>query len=127
MRGGRPWLGSVDPKHEAGDIDTADHEGDGGATEAWTDGRYAEDDKHVELDYELAVALANATEDPARAAVLKVTETEPSHGFMAWQALVDAHAPTSSNDRAIVLQPYLRRPRDAKMQRNCKKGSKHGH
>ena len=24
------------------------------ATEAWTDGRHAEDDKHFELDYELA-------------------------------------------------------------------------
>ena len=28
------------------------------ATEAWTDGRHAEHDKHLELDYELAVALA---------------------------------------------------------------------
>ena len=36
------------------------------ATEAWTDGRYAEDDKHVEMDYELAVSLANVTEGLAR-------------------------------------------------------------
>ena len=32
------------------------------ATEAWTDGCYAEDDKHEEMDYELAVSLANVTE-----------------------------------------------------------------
>ena len=32
------------------------------ATEAWTDGRHAADDKHVELNYELAVALATVTE-----------------------------------------------------------------
>ena len=35
--------------------DSADHE-ELRAAEAWTDGRYAEDGKHVELDYELAVA-----------------------------------------------------------------------
>ena len=52
------------------------------ATEAWTDGLYAEDDKHVEMDYELAVALANVTEGPTRATVLKVTHTEPSHGLV---------------------------------------------
>ena len=63
------------------------------ATAAWTDGRYAEDDKHVELDYELAVALVNVTEGPARATVLKVTQTEPSYAFVAWQALVDGFAP----------------------------------
>ena len=44
-------------------------------TEVWTDGRHAEHGKHVELDYELAVALANATEGAARATVLKVTHT----------------------------------------------------
>ena len=67
------------------------------ATEAWTDGRHAEDDKYVELDYELAVALAIVTEGAARSTVLKVTQVEPSHGFAAWQALVDdcsAHQPT---------------------------------
>ena len=69
------------------------------ATEAWTDGRYAEDDKYVEPDYELAVALANATEGAARSTVLKVTQTEPSHGFVACQSLVDGYAPKSSNAR----------------------------
>ena len=34
-------------------------------------------------------AVANVTEGPARATVLKVTQTEPSRGFVAWQALVD--------------------------------------
>ena len=43
------------------------------ATEARTDGRHAEDDKYVELDCELAVALANATEGAASSTVLKVT------------------------------------------------------
>ena len=32
------------------------------ATEAWTGGRHDADDMYVELDYELAVALANVTE-----------------------------------------------------------------
>ena len=75
------------------------------ATEAWTDGRHAEDDKNVELDYELAVALATVTEGAARSTVRKVTQVEPSHGFVAWQALVDGYALKSSNDRALALQP----------------------
>ena len=37
------------------------------AAVAWTDDRHVEDDKHVELDYELAVALATVTEGAARA------------------------------------------------------------
>ena len=89
------------------EIDSADHEGKLRATEAWTDGRYAEDDKHVELDYELVVALAKETEGAARATVLKVAQTEPSHGFVAWQALVDGYEPKSSNDPAIALQPIF--------------------
>ena len=84
------------------------------ATETWTDGRYAEDDQHVELDYELAVALANVTECAARATVLKLTQTEPSHGFVAWQALVHGYAPKSFNDRAIALHPMLATPKRCK-------------
>ena len=84
------------------------------ATEAWTNGRHAEDDKRVELDYELAVALANATEGAARATVLRITQTEPSHGFVAWQALVHGYAPKSSNDPAMALQPTLATPKRCK-------------
>ena len=61
-------------------------------TEAWTDGRHAEDDKNVELDSELAVALANATEGAGSSTVLKVTQVEPSHELGAWQALVACDA-----------------------------------
>ena len=84
------------------------------ATDAWTDGRHAEDDKHVELDYELAVALANATEGAARATVLMITQTEPSYGFVAWQALVDNYAPKSSSDPATALPPILATPQRCK-------------
>ena len=63
------WLGYVDPKHEAKKLTQRITKGTLRATEAWTDGRCAEDDKHVELDYELAVALATVTEGPARATV----------------------------------------------------------
>ena len=108
------WLGYVDPKHEAGKLIQRITKGTLGATEARTDGRYAEDDKCVELDYELAVALANVTEGPARATVLKVTQPEPSHGFVAWQAPVDGYAPKSSNDPAIALQPELATPKKCK-------------
>ena len=80
------WLEYVDPKHEAAKLIHRITKGTVRATEAWTDGRYAEDDKYVELDYELAVAPANVTEGAARATVLKVTQTEPSHGFVARQA-----------------------------------------
>ena len=41
---------------------------------------------------------------------------EPSHGFVAWQALVDGYPPKSSNDSAVALQPILatsRRCKDA--------------
>ena len=99
--------GYVDPKYEAGKFIQRITKGTLRATEVWIDGRYAEDDKYVGLHYELAVALANVTEGAARATVLKVTQTEPSHGFVAWQALVDGYAPKSSNDPATALQPTL--------------------
>ena len=108
------WLGYVDPKHEAEKFIQRITKGTLRATGAWTDGRYAEDDKHAEPDYELAVSLATVTEGAARATVLKVTQTEPSHGFVAWQALVDGYAPKSSNDPAIALQPTLATPKKCK-------------
>ena len=54
------------------------------------------------------------TEGAARATVLKVTETEPSHGFVAWQALVDGHAAKSSNDPATALQIIFATPKKCK-------------
>ena len=86
------WLGFFVPAHEAGKLIQRTTKGTLRATEACTDGRHAEDDKHVELDCELAVAVANATEGAARATVLRITQTEPSHGFVAWQALADSYA-----------------------------------
>ena len=83
------WLGYVDPKHDPGKMIQRITKGTLRATEAWTDGHWAEDDRHVELNCELAVALAYATEGAARATVLRITETEPSHGFVAWKAYVD--------------------------------------
>ena len=80
------------------------------AIEAWTDGRHPADDKFVELGYELAVALINATEGAARSTLLKVTQVEPRHKVMAWQALVDGYAPKSSNDPAVALQPTFATP-----------------
>ena len=103
------WLGHFDPKHEAGKYIQRITKGTLRATEAWTDGRHAEDDKYVELDHERAVALANVTEGAARA-----IQTEPSHGFVAWQALVDGYAPKSSNDSAISLQPVFATPKRCK-------------
>ena len=98
------WLGYIDPAHEAGKLIQRITKGTLRATEARTDGSFAEDDKHVELDYGLAVALANATEGAARATVLRITQTERCHGFVAWQALVDGCAPKSSNDPATALR-----------------------
>ena len=87
------------------------------ATEAWTDGRHAVDDKCVELEHELAVALATVTEGAARSTVLKIAQVEPSHGFVAWQSRADDYAPKSSNAPAKALQPILATPerrKDAK-------------
>ena len=109
------WLEKIDPTHEAGKLIQRITKGTLRATD------HAEDDKHVELDYELAVALANATEGAARATVLKITQTEPSHGFVAWQALVDGSAPKSSNDLAIALQPTLATPKRCKDAKELKK------
>ena len=103
----------VDPKHEAGKLIQQITKGTLRTTKAWTDGRHAADDKYVELDCELAVALANVTEGAARSAVLKVTQVEPSH-FVAWQALVDGQAPKSSKDRATALQPIFATPKRCK-------------
>ena len=36
---------------------------------------------------------------------------EPSHGFVAWQALVDGHAPNSSNDPTIAPRAILAPPK----------------
>ena len=58
--------------------------------------------------------MANATEGAARATVLRITQTEPSHRFVAWQALVDGYAPKSSNDPARALQPALATPERCK-------------
>ena len=98
------------PKHEAGKLIQRITKGALRATEAWSDCRHAEDDKYVELDYEVAVALANLTEGAPRATVLRVTQVEPSHGVVA-QALVDVYAPKLSNDPAIALQPRLATPK----------------
>ena len=92
------WLGYVDLKHEAGKLIQHITKETVRATEAWTDGRHAEDEKHVELDEEFAVSLANVTEGAARSTVLKVTQVEPSHGFVTWQAPEDGSAPKSSDD-----------------------------
>ena len=111
------WLGYIDPIHEAGQLIQRITKGTLRETEAWTDGRHAEDDKHVELDYELAVALANATAGAARVTVLRITQTEPGQGFVAWQALVDGFARKSSNDPAMALHSILatsKRCKDAK-------------
>ena len=62
----------------------------------------------------MAVAPADVTEGAAGATVLKVTQTELSHGFVAWQALVDGYAPKSSNDPATALQPSLATPKRCK-------------
>ena len=96
------WLVYVDPKHEAGKLMQRITKGRLRATEAWTDGRYDENDKYAELDHGLAVVLANVTEGAARSTVLKVTQTEPSRGFVTWQPLVDGYAPKSSNDPALA-------------------------
>ena len=108
------WLGYVDPKHEAGNLIQRITKGTLGATEPWTGARHAEDDTYVELDYELTVTLANVTEGAARSTVLKVTQVEPSHGFVAWQALVDGYAPKSANDPVVALRPTLATPQRCK-------------
>ena len=117
-------LGYVDPKHEAGKLIQRITKGTLRATEAWTGGSHAEDDEYVELDYELAVTLANVTEGAARSTVLKVTPMEASHGFVAWQALVDGYAPKSSNDPATALEPIFATP--TRCEGVERKGSQHG-
>ena len=57
-----PRVGYVDPKHQTGKLIQQLTKGTPRAPEAWTDGPGAVDDKYVELDCELAVALASATE-----------------------------------------------------------------
>ena len=59
------------------------------------------------------MTLANVAEVAARSTV----QAEPSHGFVAWQALVDGCAPKSSNDPAFELQPIFATPKNARTQR----------
>ena len=103
------WLGYIDPTYEAGKLIQRITKGTLRATEAWTDGRHAEDGKHVELDCELAVALANATEGAARATVLRRSQVtglwHGKHGSTAMR-------PSRRNDLAIALQPILATPQE---------------
>ena len=69
---------------------------------------HAEDEKYVELDYELLAVLANVTEGAARSTV---SQTKRGHGFVAWQAVVDGFSPNLSSDPAMALQPILATPR----------------
>ena len=78
------------------------------ATEAWTDGRHAEDDKHVELDFELAVGLANVTEGAARATVLRVTQAESSHGSWHGKHWSTTVRPSHRMTQQYRCNPYLR-------------------
>ena len=64
---------AFDPKHEAGKLMQQITKGTLRATEAWTDGRHAGDNKFDERDSELAVTMANVTRGAARSTVLKVT------------------------------------------------------
>ena len=104
------WLGYGDPQLEAGKLIQRITKGSLRATEALTDGRHAEDDKYVELDYKLAVALATATECATKSTVLKVSAWHGTHRSMVF--------PKSSNDPAIALQPTLATQKDARTQRN---------
>ena len=87
------WLGYVDPMHEAEKLIQQITKGTLRATEAWTDGRHPSDDMYVELNNELAVALANATEGAARSTGLRVTQV--------WSK--------TSNDPAVALQPMRKK------------------
>ena len=60
------YLGYFDPMHEFGKLIQWITKGTLKTTEAWIDGSHAVDDKYLELDHELAVALANVTEGAAR-------------------------------------------------------------
>ena len=100
MEGREQHATRIDPKHEAGKFIQQITTGSLRATEAWTGGLHAADDKSAELACKSAVALANASEGAARSTVLKVTEVNPSHGFVARRALVDGYASKSPNDPA---------------------------
>ena len=89
------------------------------ATEAWIDGRHAEDDKYVELDYELAAALANVAEGAARSTVVKVTQVEPSHGFRGMASTgLTAMRPSHRMTQLQRCNTYSRHPKDARTHRS---------
>ena len=71
-------------------------------------------------DYELAVALANATEGTARSTVLKATQVD-LHGKH-WST---CYAPKSSNDPAKALQPIQATPKRCKGRKGIE-GEAHG-
>ena len=72
----------------------------------WTDNRRSKDEKFVEIEYEVAVALANLTDGAARSTVLKVTRKEPSN-----VVADDGYLPKSLNDSAMTLPPMLALPK----------------
>ena len=105
------WLGYVDPKNNTGQIIQRIAKGMLRATETWPDRRHAEDDKFVELDSELAVALASVTEGATRSIVLRVRGMASAR---------DGYAPKSSNDPTVAPQPILARHTRCKDARELK-------
>ena len=105
------WLGNDDPKHEAGKLVQRITKVTLRATEALTDGRYAEDDKYVELDCELCDRRRSKSHRPEG----------HSNGAESWVRGMAStgYAPKSSNDLAKQrYNPDLQRLRNAKMRRN---------
>ena len=115
-------MGYVDPKLEAGILIQRITKETLGATEAWTDGRYS---TRNTLNWTTGCGTGQC-DGMCSKVHSRDTQVEPSHGFVAWQALVDGNAPKSSNDPAKTLQPMLATPK-ARMRRRRKKGSQHGH
>ena len=102
------WLGYIDPTHEAGKLIQRITKGRSDCVRLTA--ATLKTTNYVELDYELAVAQARRSKSHGP----EGHSDGPSHGFVAWQALVDGYAPKSSNDPTIALQPTLSTPKRCK-------------
>ena len=76
------------------------------ATEEWTDGRHAADDKCVALDSEVAEALAIVTESVARSTVLRVTKWSQVTGSWHGKRWLMVLPPKSWNDPSFCATTH---------------------
>ena len=120
------WLGFIDLAHRGWKANSADHRGRSEGRELTVD--MLKSDNACRAGLRACCGLGQRDRRRSKSYVLRITQTEPSLGFVAWHALGDGYAPKSSNEPAKALQPVLATPKRCKDAKELKEmASSDGH